>query len=91
MSAKVSVLKALQEAVAAVDVATELDAKAARKSSQAATESRRTAAAVVASRDKRDKLAAAADLLAPDWRDWPWVRESGFGAKVPRVPSPENE
>jgi hypothetical protein len=86
-SPQVAVIRALQAAVATVDETIDRDAKAERKASRAAAERRHTAAAVDDAIEKRDRLAEAAELLAPDWREWPWVREAGFVTKVPRKES----
>jgi hypothetical protein len=76
VSAAVQVLKELEAAVLRVD-----DAIAA---------SRYAAARVDRETEERDALAKAASLLAPDWREWQWVKEAGFAAKVPaRVPEEE--
>jgi len=83
-NAATTVIRELREAVDAVDAAIAADAKASRASSRAAATHRRTSTAVAAATEKRDRLAEAADLLAPDWREWEWIRRDGLGAKVPR-------
>lgn len=82
-AAAAAVLRELQDAVAAVDVAIDADNKAARASSRAAAAHRRTSTRVASTQEERDRLAKAADLLAPDWREWPWVQADGFASKVP--------
>jgi len=35
-------------------------------------------------RERKGRLVRAADALQDDWRDWPWVKESGFAKDIPK-------
>jgi hypothetical protein len=80
-----TVLKELREVIAEVDAAIEECRRKQSAALRASTAHKQSVGRLNAAEQKRDRLASAADLLAEDWREWPWVREAGFAAKIPRV------